>query len=103
LVPTTSQILARWERQQRDSPQHRAHYCRKQAISLVSPKAGTPAFPDFTSPSPQRPFLAPIGSPSNANQLPNRVVQKASFQNPNFIGFFAPISKIRAGLLAKVF
>jgi hypothetical protein len=32
----------------------------------------------------------------------NRVVQKASFQNPNFIGFFAPISEIRAGPLATV-
>jgi len=28
------------------------------------------------------------------------VVQKASFRSPEFIGFFAPISKIRAGPLA---
>jgi hypothetical protein len=32
----------------------------------------------------------------------NRVVQKASFRSPEFIGFFAPISEIRAGLLPTV-
>jgi hypothetical protein len=31
------------------------------------------------------------------------VVQKASFRSPEFIGFFAPISEIRAGLLPKHF
>jgi hypothetical protein len=41
-----------------------------------------------------------VGSPGNANQLVNRVVQKASFRNPEFIGFFARISEIRAGPLA---
>jgi hypothetical protein len=32
-----------------------------------------------------------------------RVVQKASFRSPEFIGFFAPISEIRAGPLPTVF
>jgi hypothetical protein len=45
----------------------------------------------------------PGRQPRLANQLVNRVVQKASFQNPDFIGFFAPISKIRAGLLPTGF
>jgi hypothetical protein len=31
-----------------------------------------------------------------------RVVQKASFRRPEFIGFFAPISEIRAGPLPTV-
>jgi hypothetical protein len=52
--------------------------------------------------SPQRPSPALLGSPSSANQLVNRVVQKASFRSPEFIGFFAPISEIRAGLLPTV-
>ena len=61
------------------------------------------AFRDSTTPRPSVPFRAPVGSLDNANQLVNRVVQKASFQNPNFIGFFAPISEIRAGPLATVY
>jgi hypothetical protein len=32
----------------------------------------------------------------------NRVVQKASFRSPEFIGFFAPIPEIRAGPLPTV-
>jgi hypothetical protein len=33
----------------------------------------------------------------------NRVVQKAAFRSPEFIGFFAPISEIRAGPLPTGF
>ncbi len=40
---------------------------------------------------------------AGANQLVNRVVQKASFRSPEFIGFFAPIFTNRAGPLATVF
>ena len=32
----------------------------------------------------------------------NRVVQKASFRSPEFIGFYAPISEIRNGPLVTV-
>jgi hypothetical protein len=45
----------------------------------------------------------PGRQPCRANQLVNRVVQKASFRSPVFIGFFAPISEIRAGPLPTVF
>jgi hypothetical protein len=49
------------------------------------------------------PFRPPGRQPRRVNQLVNRVVQKALFQNLNFIGFFAPISEIGAGLLPTVF
>jgi hypothetical protein len=39
------------------------------------------------------------GPQSPPYNLMNRVVQKASFRSPEFIGFFAPISKIDAGVL----
>jgi hypothetical protein len=42
------------------------------------------------------------GSLEPPQTLVNRVVQKASFRSPEFIGFFAPISEIRAGLLPTV-
>jgi len=58
------------------------------------------AFRDSTTPRPSVPFHAPVGSPGNANHLVNRVVQKASFRSPEFIGFFAPISENRGGPLA---
>jgi hypothetical protein len=51
------------------------------------------------SPSPAT-LPRPVGSPGNANQTANRVVQKAPFRSPEFIGFFASISEIRAGPLA---
>jgi hypothetical protein len=54
------------------------------------------------SPRPSAHFRVPLGSLGNANQLVNRAVQKASFHSPEFIGFFAPISEIRAGLLPTV-
>ena len=40
--------------------------------------------------------------PHRANQLVNRVVQKASFRSPEFIGSFASIFANRAGPLATV-
>jgi hypothetical protein len=47
--------------------------------------------------------LRGLGRPGNANQLVTRVVQKASFRSPKFIGFYAPISEIRAGPLPTGF
>jgi hypothetical protein len=73
--------------------------------SLEASGVGIPAFADeiaiqiaVASDS----YHALLGSPGNANHLVNRVVQKASFRSPEFIGFFAPISEIRAGLLPTV-
>jgi hypothetical protein len=51
---------------------------------------------------PRCPLHTLLGSLGNANQLVNRVVQKASFRSPEFIGFFSPIFANRAGPLATV-
>jgi len=75
-------------------------------LSLVSPKNGNPRhlLVEMAIKSPRRsaPIPRPIRLPRRANQLVNRVVQKASFRSPDFIGFFAPISEIRDGPLPTV-
>jgi hypothetical protein len=67
---------------------------------LLRPKRESRRFLILHRPAPALPIRAPFGSPDNANQLVNRVVQKALFQNPEFIGFFALIFANRAGPLA---
>jgi hypothetical protein len=69
------------------------------------PKTGIPAFAGemaIKSPSPASPSAPRSAAPASANQTAKRVVQKASFRSPEFIGFFAPISEIGAGLLPTV-
>ena len=75
---------------------------RKQAFSPITPKSGIPAFRDSTTPRPSVPSTPRSAAPSSANQLVNRMVQKAPFRSPEFIGFLAPIFANRAGPLPTV-